>query len=58
MMGNYQKQGAVHGVTFFIMSSLVYNVAIQHLTASFCFFLNGEGLASSSKTFIITIELY
>lgn len=41
---------------FFMTSSLVYNVAIQH--GQLAFFLNGEGLASSSKTFLITIELY
>lgn len=37
MMGNYQKQGAVHGVTFIMTPSLVYDVAIQHLTASISF---------------------
>lgn len=37
MMGNYQKQGAVHTVAFLMTSSLAYDVAIQHLTANISF---------------------
>lgn len=55
MMGSYQKQGAVLGVTLFMLSSLVYDGATQQWTVSIS--LSGIQKASSNKTFLIDIVL-
>lgn len=56
MMGSYQKEGAVHGVTFFVTSSLMMQpFDIRQLAFIFPEWRNP---GSSNKTFLITIELH